>query len=171
MTRMKLLGLLMAGLSLVACGDDEAGNGGETGGNTSGGGDLDGKQLDELTAAESQQVCADLAGSIELSKEDSCEVIGLGNTILGGDCETFKEQCISAPEDPESIGSCDPSEFAGCTATVAEMKACMTAMTSAMRALTCESSIADLAQQPAACAVVNEKCPELGEGEGEGEGS
>ncbi|WP_437589878.1 hypothetical protein [Sorangium sp. So ce1000] len=160
MTRMKLVGLLMAGLALVACGDDE-GSGPNGGGGT--GSDLDGKQLGQLTAAESQEVCDDLAGSVEVSKEDICEVTGVFSGALGADCATAKAECINKPEEPEQLGSCDTSKFAGCTATVAETKACLIAVANAVKAITCSSSLEDVLalQQPAACAPVSEKCPEL----------
>ncbi|WP_437914177.1 hypothetical protein WME73_49685 [Sorangium sp. So ce302] len=163
MTRMKLLGLVMAGLALAACGgDDDGGDGGQSGG------DLDSKQLGELTAAESQAVCDDIAGSFEISKEDMCDLEGLSATFAGEDCEAAKAECISSPAEPEPTGSCDTSGFAGCTATVAELKGCITATTNLLKAITCESSLEDLAQQPAACAAVSEKCPELSGAEGEG---
>ncbi|WP_437278759.1 hypothetical protein WME90_47415 [Sorangium sp. So ce375] len=162
MTRMKLLGLLMAGLALVACGDDEgSGPGGETGN----GSELDGKQLGQLTAAESEQVCADIARSTKVSKEDACELTGIGLSVLGGDCEAVKAECVSSPDEPEEVLSCDTSKFAGCTATVAEAKACTTASAESMKALTCASGLEDLLQQPAACAAINEKCPALFEEE------
>lgn len=165
MARMKLLGLVMAGLALVACGDDEAGNGGESGSG------LDGKQLGALTAEETATVCRDASGkATELSKEDTCELVGVTASIFGIECETAKQECISDPEEPEQpedLGSCDELKFTGCTATVAEFKACTTAMVDAIAALTCESTLADFAQTPAACTALQEKCPELFGGEEE----
>lgn len=162
MTRMKLLGLLMAGLALVACGDDEVGDGGETGS------ELDGKQLGALTAEESEEVCQDVGGQARaLSKEDKCELAGVAASIFGMECETAKQECMSAPEEPEEPGSCDALGFAGCTATVAEFKACTTAMVDAVAAMTCESTIADFMQKPAACAALEEKCPGFFEDEEE----
>ncbi|WP_437306674.1 hypothetical protein [Sorangium sp. So ce388] len=154
MTRMKLLGFLMAGLALVACGDDEVGNGGETGN------ELDGKQLGSLTAGEVDEVCGDLRGQLEsISKEDMCEVTGVASSIFGMDCETTKQECISAPEEPAEPDTCDASNFAGCTATVAEAKACFAAMSSTLKAITCESPLSDLMAPPAECAALEKKCP------------
>ncbi|WP_437927448.1 hypothetical protein WMF37_51940 [Sorangium sp. So ce291] len=162
MTRMKLLGFLMAGLALVACGDDEVGNGGETGN------ELDGKQLGALTAEEADEVCDDFRGQVEaVSKEDICELEGVASTILGVDCETAKQECISAPEEPEEPEACGASEFEGCTATVAEARACMAARVKTVRAITCESTLVDLMQQPAECAALEKKCPDLFEDEEE----
>jgi hypothetical protein len=165
MTRMKLLGFLMAGLALVACGDDEGdGDGGS-------GSDIEGKQLDALTAEEADGLCDDLRGQAEtVSKEDACEAEGVLASLFGMDCETTKQECISAPEEPEDTGeidSCGASEFTGCTATVAEVRACLDAMVGTIKALTCESTLTDLAQKPAACDAVEEKCPAFFESEDE----
>lgn len=174
MTRMKLLGFLMAGLALVACGDDEGdGDGGS-------GSDIEGKQLSALTAEEADDLCHDLRGQTKtISKEDECEVEGVLASLLGMECETTKQECISAPEEPEDTGeldSCGASELTGCTATVAEARACVEAMVGTIKALTCESTLADIGQKPAACAALEEKCPAFFEGEeeedeSEGEGS
>ncbi|WP_437755817.1 hypothetical protein [Sorangium sp. So ce1389] len=168
MTRMKLLGVLMAGLALVACGDDEVGDGGETGS------ELDGKQLGSLTAEEADEVCGDLRGQVEsISKEDMCEVTGVAASIIGMECETAKQECISAPEEPEEPDTCGASQFTGCTATVAEARACFAAMATTFKAITCESSLSDIMNPPAECAALEEKCPgafEDEEEETEGEG-
>ncbi|KYF86830.1 hypothetical protein BE17_33090 [Sorangium cellulosum] len=167
MTRMKLLGFLMAGLALVACGDDEVGNGGETGS------ELDGKQLGSLTAEEADEVCDDLRGQAgAISKEDMCELAGVFASSFGMECETTKQECISAPEEPqeaEEPDTCGASQFAGCTATVAEARACVASIASNFRAITCESTADDLTNlgQSAACAVMEEKCPGSIEGEAE----
>ncbi|WP_437897006.1 hypothetical protein [Sorangium sp. So ce124] len=174
MTRMKLLGFLMAGLALVACGGDEGdGDGGS-------GSDIEGKQLGALTAEEADGLCDDLRGQTDsISKEDECEAEGVVGSLFGIECETTKQACISAAEESEVTGeldSCGASEFTGCTATVAEVRACVNAMVGTIKALTCESTLADIGQKPAACAALEEKCPAFFEGEeeedeGEGEGS
>ncbi|WP_437287982.1 hypothetical protein [Sorangium sp. So ce406] len=156
MTRMKLFGFLMAGLALVACGDDDVGNGGETGS------ELDGKQLGALTAEESEEVCHDVGAQAEaLSKEDRCEIEGALASAFGMECETAKQECISAPEEPEESAEseCEGLGFAGCTATVAEFKACTTAMIDTLAAITCESAFADILQKPAECVALEKKCP------------
>ncbi|WP_437506574.1 hypothetical protein [Sorangium sp. So ce1099] len=165
MTRMKLLGFLMAGLALAACGDDEVGNGGETGS------ELDGKQLGSLTAEEADEVCDDLREEAEaISKEDMCEIAGVFASGFGMECETAKQECISAPEDPEEAeepDTCGASQFAGCTATVAEARACVASIANSFRAITCESPLDDITNlgQTAECAVMEEKCPGSTEGE------
>jgi len=151
MTRMKLFGALVAGLALVACGDNDGGSGRE----------LDDKRLDELTAEEAQIVCNDVRASSSVSKEDMCDIAGLLASALGEDCATIRDQCISSPDEPEPPDSCDSSQFAGCDATVAEAKACLSASMDQFRALTCTSSLEDLMELPAACQGVAEKCPEL----------
>ncbi|CAN99234.1 putative secreted protein [Sorangium cellulosum So ce56] len=196
MTRMKLLGMLMVGLALVACGDDgegsnpsgtsstsgtggtdgTGGNGGTdgTGGNggdggtdgTGGdlGGDLDDKQLGDLTDEESQAVCDEIAASAsDISKEDACEFAGLVAAALGGaDCATAKEECMNDPEEPSEEGMCPTDQFAGCTATVAEYKACTGAQIEFITSLTCESTLDPSAEPPPECQALSEKCPELG---------
>ncbi|XYH97969.1 hypothetical protein ACMHYB_61215 [Sorangium sp. So ce1128] len=167
MTRMKLVGVLMAGLALAACGgDDDGGDGGQSGG------DLDGKQLSSLTAADSQALCQDLAASFTITKEDLCEVAGaFASAFGGGDCEAAKAECMSEPEQPSEGGGCSTAGFTSCTATVAEYKACMTAQADALKAISCATPPDTSGELPAACAPLSDKCPEvLGTGT-DGEGS
>ncbi|WP_437967572.1 hypothetical protein WMF04_49905 [Sorangium sp. So ce260] len=192
---MKLFGMLMVGFALVACGDDAdsgdpgtsstsgtsgtggtdgtGGNGGTDGTGGNGGetgGDLDDKQLDSLTDEESQAVCEEIAASAEdLTKEDACEILGLVAAAQGGDCEAAKAACMDEPENPSEPGECPAEQFAGCTATVGEFTACTEGQFEVLKALTCESSLEDLAL-PAECAAISEECPELFETESEGEG-
>ncbi|XXX76917.1 hypothetical protein WMF30_55650 [Sorangium sp. So ce134] len=198
---MKLLGVVMVGLALVACGDDgeegnpgssstssasgtggDGGNGGTdgTGGNggtdgTGGnggetGGDLDDKQLGDLTDEEAQAVCDQLAASAEdVSKEDLCEVAGLIAAALGGDCETAKTECMNEPEEPSEGGTCPAEDFAGCTATVGEFMTCTNAQFDAIKALTCASDPESFGETPPECQAISEKCPELAGGEAGGE--
>ncbi|WP_438040992.1 hypothetical protein [Sorangium sp. So ce128] len=171
MTRMKLLGLLMAGLALAACGGDDDGGNGDTGGQS--GGDLDGKQLGQLTAADSQALCQDLAASVTVTKEDLCEVAGAFAGAFGGDCEATKAECMSEPDQPsQGGGECSTEGFAGCTATVAEYKACVKAQADAVKAITCATPPDTSGEPPAGCAALSEKCPEvLSTGETDGAGS
>ncbi|WP_437306672.1 hypothetical protein [Sorangium sp. So ce388] len=157
MTRMKLVAVLMAGLALAACGGDD--DGGDDGDNS--GGDLEGKQLSSLTAAETQQVCQDLAASATVTKEDLCEVAGAFSALGGADCEATKADCMSQPEQPSEGGECSTTGFTGCTATVAEYKACMTANVNTLKAISCTMPPDTSGEQPAACAALNEKCPEV----------
>ncbi|WP_437734088.1 hypothetical protein [Sorangium sp. So ce1335] len=153
MTRMKLVGVLMAGLALAACGGDD----GDTGG-----GDLDSKQIGSLTAADAQAVCDDLAASSNVTKEDLCEVAGAFASLGGADCETVKADCMSQPDEPsEGSDACSTAGFEGCTATVAEYKACMAAQVEAVKAFSCAAPPDTSGEPPAACAALNEKCPEV----------
>ncbi|XXY44464.1 hypothetical protein WME91_31115 [Sorangium sp. So ce269] len=164
MTRMKLVGVLMAGLALAACGGDD--DGGDTGGNS--GGDLDGKQLSSLTAAEIEQVCQDLSASATVTKEDLCEVAGAFSALGGADCEATKTECMNQPEQPSEGGECSNAGFTGCTATVAEYKACMTAQVATLKAISCTAPPDTSGEQPAGCAALSEKCPEVLGGGAEG---
>ncbi|WP_437609145.1 hypothetical protein WMF20_49490 [Sorangium sp. So ce834] len=141
--------------------DGTGGNGGETGG------DLDDKQLGDLTDAEAQAVCDALAASAaDITKEDGCELFGLIAAATPGsglDCETAKEQCMNEPEEPAEEGMCPTEDFAGCTATVAEFKACTNRQLETVKALTCESDLASV-ETPPECEAIGEKCPELAGG-------
>ncbi|MGK3998064.1 hypothetical protein [Sorangium sp. So ce1024] len=151
MTRLKLVGVLMAGLAIAACGGDD-----------DGGGNLDGKQLGSLTDAEAQTVCADLAASATVTKEDVCEFAGAFAGAFGGDCETAKAECLAQPEQPAPEGGgCSTTGFTDCTATVAEYKACMAANVEAMKAVTCETPLESFGEPPAACAALTDKCPTI----------
>ncbi|WP_437335011.1 hypothetical protein [Sorangium sp. So ce394] len=194
MTRMKVLGMLMVGLALVACGDDgeegtsgpggtsstsgtgtggdggtdgTGGNGGTDGTGGNGGetgGDLDDKQLGDLTDEEAQAVCDAVAASAaDVTKEDACELVGLiaaATPDSGLDCETAKEQCIAEPDEPAEEELCTAEDFAGCAATVAEFKACTDSQFEMIKALTCESDLESF-KLPPECEAVDEKCPEL----------
>ncbi|WP_437937773.1 hypothetical protein [Sorangium sp. So ce341] len=206
---MKLLGMLMVGLALIACGDDgeegnpgssgtssasgtggnggtdgTGGNGGTdgTGGNggtdgTGGnggetGGDLDDKQLGDLTDAEAQAVCDAIAASAEdVTKEDACEFAGvIAAALLGEDCETAKEECLNDPEEPTGEATCPAEDFASCTATVGEYTACTGAQLEFIKSLTCESTFDPAMELPPECQAVSDKCPDLvGGGETGGE--
>ncbi|KYG08427.1 hypothetical protein BE21_23765 [Sorangium cellulosum] len=178
--------MLMVGLALVACGDDgeegtsgpggtsstsgtggDGGNGGTDGTGGNGGetgGDLDDKQLGDLTDEESQAVCDAVAASAaDITKEDGCELVGLiaaATPDSGLDCETAKEQCINEPDEPAEEEFCTAEDFAGCAATVAEFKACTDSQFEMIKALTCESDLESF-KLPPECEAVDEKCPEL----------
>lgn len=144
MTRMKLLGFLMAGLTLAACGE----------------GEHDDKQLDALTGDDVQDVCDEFRELYTFSKQDACELLGITFAVLGdNDCATTRDECMSAPGQPQSGGRCTPSAMAKCSLTVAEVKACFAAEVRALKSLTCESSITDMAGIPAECQVVADECP------------
>ncbi|WP_437914175.1 hypothetical protein WME73_49675 [Sorangium sp. So ce302] len=148
---MTLLEVLAAGLALVACGDD----GGETAIALD-----ENQQLGELTSQEASQVCDDLEQPMKLSKVDQCDLLGLLISSEKGDCVVTWRKCLTTPGEPLTSSMCNTSEFKWCTATVAEVKACMIAVTEAMKALSCGSDL-DLLQSPEECAAVSETCPWL----------
>lgn len=151
MSRMKLLVFLVAGLALTACYDE----------------DLDGKQLNELTGDEVQDACDEFRDLFTFSKQDACEIFGVTLSVLGdNDCATTRDQCMSLPGEPQSNDHCAPSGMANCSVTVAEAKSCFSAQVRSLKALTCESSIADLVAIPPECQVLAEKCPEVLLGDG-----
>ncbi|WP_437530069.1 hypothetical protein WME79_49020 [Sorangium sp. So ce726] len=149
MKRTTLLGVLAAGLALVACGDD--------GGETALGED---QQVGELTATEARWVCEDLEQPMELSKVDQCDLVGLISSSEKGECVAIWRTCLATAGEPLTSSRCNTSEFKGCTATVAEVKACMIAVTDTLKALSCGSILA-LLQTPEECAGVSAKCPSL----------
>ncbi|WP_437676075.1 hypothetical protein [Sorangium sp. So ce131] len=162
---MILSGFLMAGLAIVACGGEEED---EPGGGQSG--ELEGKQLQELTASEAQAVCEDVGTQFAFSDEDSCEVAAVSFTLLGRDCEEMKQKCLNG-EVTETSNECDTSKFEGCSATVAEAKRCFGAMAASQKALTCESTFLDLAVVPPECETIVNKCPEFMSNDSEGGGA
>ncbi len=154
MTQVKFVGLLLAGLALVACSDDD-------GSNPGGGSGLDDKQVQDLTPTETQTVCNEINTESTLSKEDMCDLAGLLAAALGGDCEEGRAACISNPEEPEQDSACESPETEGCTATVGEIKACAAAMTAMLRGLSCASTNTEAPETPEACSAVQQKCPQF----------
>ncbi|WP_437326671.1 hypothetical protein [Sorangium sp. So ce381] len=157
MRRMTLLGVLAAGLALVACGDE----GGETAIA------LDENQLlGELTSQEANQVCDDLEQPMKLAKADQCDLVGLLNSSGIEECVAIWRACLISANEPLTSTRCFTYDFEGCTVTVAEAKTCLIAMAGTLKALSCGSDF-DLLQPPEECAGVREKCPSLLEnGEG-----
>lgn len=157
MRRMTLLGVLAAGLALVACGDE----GGETAIA------LDENQLlGELTSQEANQVCDDLEQPMKLAKADQCDLVGLLNSSGIEECVAIWRACLISANEPLTSTRCFTYDFEGCTVTVAEAKTCLIAMAGTLKELSCGSDF-DLLQPPEECAGVREKCPSLLEnGEG-----
>lgn len=157
MKRMTLLGVLAAGLALVACGDE----GGETAIALD-----ENQQLGELTTEEGSQVCDDLEQPMKLSKADQCDLIALLNSSEIGDCVAIWRQCLISAGEPLTSTRCFTYDFEGCVVTVAEAKTCLIAMAGTLKELSCGSSL-DLLQPPAECVGVRALCPSILEnGEG-----
>jgi hypothetical protein len=85
-------------------------------------------------------------------------------------CEQTAQACIAAPADEtstEETDSCNAEEFKDCSATIAEIEACVTATVNVSKelasAISCTASEASLAaisaKADAACAAAREKCP------------
>lgn len=139
------------------------------------------KHLKDLTTADVESTCQSLAPSLTLSKEDTCEFVGMLWSSVGGACDVVKEKCMTDTQQPRQdeapapAASClPPAEArAGCTATVAEFEACLLAHVAKVRALTCASAATELEAAIPACDLLAQKCPDLGgddEGEGQGTG-
>ncbi|WP_437276328.1 hypothetical protein WME90_34485 [Sorangium sp. So ce375] len=132
------------------------------------------KQLKDLTTADADATCQSLTPSLTLSKEDTCEFVGLLWSTVGQVCTVVKDKCMTegqqsgeraddtATAPPDPAGCLPPSEKrAGCTATVAEYEACMLANIAKVRALTCASATSALDAPVPACDLIAQKCPDL----------
>ncbi|WP_437597479.1 hypothetical protein [Sorangium sp. So ce590] len=142
--------------------------------------DVSSKQLKDLTTTDVESACQSLTPSLSLSKEDTCEFVGMLWSTVGGVCSVVKEKCMAeaqqprADEAPAPAESCLPPAEArtGCTATVAEYEACLLAHVTQVRALTCASTETDLEAPIPACDLISQKCPDLAGGdEEEGQGA
>ncbi|MGK4007650.1 hypothetical protein WMF31_33825 [Sorangium sp. So ce1036] len=169
MKQLTHLGALMTVLCLAACG----GEGADVAPTDTA---MSSKQLKDLTADDVQSTCDALKARVKLSKEDTCEYLGLiAAPALGKSCSTLKDECLAAPEESTEGQAADAScmpptdQRAGCTATVAEYEVCLIAQTDVIRALTCDSTLSALEAAPPACEALARKCPQLiPEGEDEG---
>ncbi|WP_437809210.1 hypothetical protein [Sorangium sp. So ce1078] len=142
--------------------------------------DVSSKHLKDLTTADVESTCQSLAPSLSLSKEDTCEFVGMLWSTVGGVCDVVKEKCMTeaqqprVDEAPAPAASCLPPAEArtGCTATVAEYQACLLAHVTKVRALTCASTANDLSATLPECDLIAQKCPDLADtDEGEGQGA
>ncbi|WP_437314816.1 hypothetical protein [Sorangium sp. So ce385] len=142
--------------------------------------DVSSKHLKDLTTADVESTCQSLAPSLELSKQDTCEFVGMLWSTVGQACEAVMQKCMSenqqprADEAPAPPPSCLPpaDARAGCTATVAEYQACLLAHVTKVRALTCASPVSELETTIPECDLIVQKCPDLdGSDEGDGQGA
>lgn len=127
------------------------------------------------TDAEAQAVCDQLAaefGSIdtEAVTEGLCALTGLiGELSGGGDCETLQAQCIAdGGEEPAMTEGCTADDVPDCDITVDEYTACTSARVAVsfdtFAEVTCDSDLESLGEEPAdpaECAGLGERCPEL----------
>jgi len=143
----------------------------------------DEKGIGELSTDEQLAMCTELATYFEREvpaasqKRLACYFFALAFT--GGDaqaCEQAAQGCIADPEMDAGTDdvSCDTARLSGCTATVAEIEACFSDMTSVTKSLasriSCRTSASDLeglSDRPASCTAVEAKCPALFEDDAE----
>ena len=137
----------------------------------------DDKTVGELSATEQEAFCNELAAHFKSQVSDAsvkklgCYLVALA--FSGGNrqaCEQAAQGCISDPEMSAGTAdvSCDTSRVGNCTATVAELEACYSDMTSVAKSLagriscsTPQSDLAALSEKPASCKTVEAKCPTL----------
>jgi hypothetical protein len=135
------------------------------------------KNVSDLTPAEVQQICdaTEEAVDREFSEARRCRLVGVTTGFQGenpaADCQAAEQQCLEAPE--ETATECNvPSD---CDITVGEYEACINDSLAVYGSVfgsapECEGLTQDklliwalgLAgfQEPASCAIVEEKCPE-----------
>ena len=167
--RAGLLGLALAAMVAAACGgDDDGGSSGVEGDKT----------LDQLTPQEATDLCEwglSLLEGDEFERLD-CYLEALLSTPDAETCEEVAQECIdnAEPSDPAD-GECtfeDPPAC-GSEVSVAEIEACardsFALIEDVIEAVDCDFDPEDLedldVEQPASCALVEEKCPELFEDE------
>ncbi|XXX74441.1 hypothetical protein WMF30_43020 [Sorangium sp. So ce134] len=142
--------------------------------------DVSSKHLKDLTTADVDSTCQSLAPSLALSKEDTCEFVGMLWSTVGQTCDAVKQKCMTETQQPRADEPADPPASclppaearAGCTATVAEYQACLLAHTAKVRALTCATPVSELQRTIPECDLIVQKCPDLAsDDEGDGQGS
>lgn len=170
--------LLAFGLSipLAACGDDDrSGSGGHTNVPAH-------KSIGELTDEEATSLCkaTEAAYKRKVSAQDqknfTCTMVGvMFGGMMGGEdpvagCEMYRTQCLESDEEfeEEAEDSCELDARAeSCEVTVAEYQACINARVDAIGQLastiSCEMATdpEGIMDEPQACKVLEEKCPEL----------
>lgn len=167
---------------------DVVGDGDVTGdGDTTGDGDDDttddgdatgdDKLAKDLTEAEAEALCHETTAGLdaEWTKEQNCTVGAVFYTQDKAACEDAKAQCIAEPDEPEDDeeddgDDCDGAaeDLKGCSATVGELRTCLSVLTKQftdLTKLTCDDagtvSEDDFDAIPAECAPVQEKCPDF----------
>lgn len=135
------------------------------------------KVASDLSAEELTAFCDELATYFDSQiseaalKRMSCTVFAFA--FSGGDssaCNQAAQACIedATVQPDEDQVSCNQSELADCSATIAELEACFTDATTLVKQLSgrvsCSMSAAtleSLGDKPASCAAVEAKCPNL----------
>lgn len=134
----------------------------------------------ELTPAEQTAFCGEALAYFNASippaafKELSCTMTGFAFAAFSGtSCSELRSQCLASDESFQfDTYECDTSKLATCTATIGEVEACYTASVEAVAQIaplvSCnmnEDTLADFEDEPASCATVRTKCPDLFESE------
>jgi len=163
MRKTSLIALFVSSLSVAACGGGDGGGSGVDGS----------KNLSALSDAEIVEICEYSESLINQahSEELSCYVTGIFQASETEDCQTIADACIADIAVEEGDCSTAPDDtLPSCASevTVSEMERCLSAQASQVNSISinCETTpaeISELSEQPlpAACAPVEEKCPEL----------
>jgi hypothetical protein len=158
-----LIALFVSSLSIAACGGGEGGGSGVDGS----------KNLTALSDAEIIEICEYSESLIDQANSDevSCYVTGIFQASETEDCQTIADACIadSVPEEGDCNTAPDDA-LPSCASdvTVSEMESCLSAQASQINSISidCETTVEELSELseqplPAACAAVEEKCPDL----------
>ncbi|HEY6881724.1 MAG TPA: hypothetical protein VI299_27040 [Polyangiales bacterium] len=149
------LGVLAAGLAVVACGDDDAA-----------GSAIDAKSVSELGASEVKQLCNWL---LELNKKGAsdqqyCTFYAAQDATSVEECQAYRDECI-AEFKTQGDPSCDDFDVSSeCTAEVAAVKACVQDIykveDAAARKASCQTfeDVDQGGDVPASCSSLPEAC-------------
>ncbi len=172
-SKIRVAWLTVAGAALLVgagCGDGDGEGGAKSSGVASS------KPLSEVTDAEATQICEwGSDASYAPSDKETCTFRALFFSSTPAECEAFVAQCLKeGPRDEEEEESCDSAKNDlpdDCTATVAELEACIRDFNAALRDFFAGASCDDAgmtatgdpaaAPPPASCAAVEKKCPGL----------
>ncbi len=193
LAKLTLIAALAAPLALaVACGDDSdgGGNGGGGGGSVFQSPQEDETKLSELSQDDINALCdsyveyyTSRVSDDDLKKIGCYAFSAIFTTDENGNldaatCNQAAQACLADDEGFEPDGDpaeeCRMADFAGCDATIEELEACYTATVQALDSLapriTCQTfsdpSALESLSNPAACAAIEMKCPELFEDDG-----
>ncbi len=192
-TTLGVLLMLLMMAPLVACGDDSDGGGGSDQSSDLFEADIDASDdtpVDELEESDTEALCAQLEDAGETLEQElgedglkrlTCTAFAV---LLGGGgneaaCEAAVEECMASEEgfEPDEEEEFECSEVEDCSATVAEMEACINDSINATRALvnglTCANALERLQgaeEAPASCQAIEDKCPGILEDDEGGDG-
>lgn len=157
--------VLALSLGLAACGDDD-GDGGD--GGDGGGGSVDsGKQLSELSGDEANALCSSIEAGVDLDAAQrlSCAFAAAFSSMDEASCQTAFDACLAEPFEAEESDCPVENEIDdSCTATVAELEACVDEVNAALKSVadgfSCAEELDLTALEPGeACTAFDEKCP------------